>query len=48
MHDGRWGQVFITDARPERTKTWLQVVDMKKQADFFSIEQGRLNQDESV
>lgn len=48
MHTDRWGQVFMTDARPGRTKQWLQTVNMSAQADFFTIEQGQLRRDEPV
>lgn len=48
MHADHWGQVFMTDARPGRSKQWLQTVNMTTQADFFTIEQGQLIHDEPV
>jgi DNA replication and repair protein RecF len=48
MADGRFGQIFLTDARPERTKNYLDALPIEKKYIHLSDENNQLKNDEAI
>ncbi len=48
MAEGRFGQIFLTDARPERTKNYLDSLDIEKKYIQLSDEHYQIKQDEAL